>query len=219
MRSLVPISAPGALSVALSRRCDIVASTLETLEQAEIIQFFREYPELFGQCVQRYYPLTEAQLARYADQWDWELLSENAGLPWSIDLLEQFAETWDWGALSYNSELPWGIDLIERFADKWYWHLLSEDYGLLPWSIDLIERYADKWDWGVLSKNSGLPWSKQLFRQFETNWHMESVSKLQHFDLRVLSEKQIDQLLRNIFIDQKPTTYNGVISSETRTDS
>nr|WP_314899161.1 hypothetical protein [uncultured Deefgea sp.] len=197
--NLVPIGAQ--LPTALTRRCDIVASTLATVEQQEIMQFFRDFPELFYYCVQRHYPLTEEQVTRYPDFWDWSLLSKNrdlmrsydlveqhAGklnlgwlswnglLPWSGDLIERYAGQWDWRALSWNGELPWSDDLIERYVCQWDWRALSRN-GALPWSDDLIERYVCQWDWRALSGNEALPWSVDLLGRYVDRWDWGYLSR------------------------------------------
>jgi hypothetical protein len=34
-------------------------------------------------------------------------------------LIERFADRWNWEALSDNAALPWSLDLLERFGDRW----------------------------------------------------------------------------------------------------
>lgn len=107
-------------------------------------------------------------IERYNDFWDWERLSSNDLLPWSIELIERFEARWDWKRLSYK-DLPWSIDLIERFEDRWNWKNLSGN-ETLPWSIEVIERYQNRLDWGMLSRNEALPWSDDLIKSYEDRW-------------------------------------------------
>ena len=81
-------------------------------------------------------------------------LSENSGLPWSLELIERFCDRWSWWWLSKNAALPWSLRLIERFEDHWNWSILSQN-ATLPWSLELIERFEDRWDWTLLSSNTG----------------------------------------------------------------
>ena len=114
-------------------------------------------------------------LDRFMDRWNWQWLSRNETLPWSLDLLERFEGRWDWAGelynpgLSQNKALPWSLELIERFEGRWDWLDLSGN-EVLPWSIELIERFADRWDWEMLSRNESLPWSLNLIERFESRW-------------------------------------------------
>jgi hypothetical protein len=121
---------------------------------------------------------------RFKDRWNWEKLSENTALPWSIELIESFTERWDWRLLSKNATLPWSVGLIERFQDhfpdeysrfNWQmenneefegWLELSENTAL-PWSIELIERFEERWAWRGLSTNESLPWTDELIEHFK----------------------------------------------------
>jgi DNA polymerase len=63
---------------------------------------------------------------RYEDRWDWGQLSNNKGLPWSLELIEHFEDRWDWSRLQRNAALPWSLELIERFEDRWDWDGIAE---------------------------------------------------------------------------------------------
>ena len=146
MRELVALAKTGALAPGLERRWDILASTLQTLEQTETAQFFADCPGLLMPCVQRHYPLDGEQIHRHAERWDWKLLSASQTLPWSDELIERFCARWDWGWLSRNPALPWSAALIERYASRWNWAWLGKNPGL-PWGSALMQRYADRLDW------------------------------------------------------------------------
>ena len=95
-----------ALTVAGARRLDLVAQTLDDVQQREIRAFFARHPDLLLHCVQNHYPLDAELLAEHALRWDWRRLSASAAIPWSLDLLSQFADYWDWDSLSKNRHLP-----------------------------------------------------------------------------------------------------------------
>lgn len=138
--------------------------------------------------------LSQDLLERHIEHWDWEGLSQNKSIPWSLELLECFDDHWDWGrlrdmdrfdervGLSDNESLPWSMALLEHFKDRWNWGFFDSRYyssnvqsGLstsktLPWSLELLEYFKDHWDWGCLSSNDALPWSLELLECFENNW-------------------------------------------------
>ena len=122
-----------------------------------------------------YYPITGSLIEKHQNKWDWEKLSQNQFLPWSINLIEKFSTNWDWLYLSYNIALPWTIELVEKFAANLNWWNLSRNGGL-PWSIALIEKFCTNWDWETLSKNIFLPWSIELIEKFREKWDWETLS-------------------------------------------
>jgi hypothetical protein len=170
MSDLIPINAPQPFS-ALSRRSDLVANTLEDIERAEIFKFFVDCPELIRESIENHYPLTQAQLARYVNRWDWHQLSQNKAIPWSGSLLKEFSEFIDFGGhgLCRNPAVPWSSELLDsslEYLGDWAWFEMSSREAM-PWSEDLIDRYAQRWNWRALSSNLALPWSQELIERFE----------------------------------------------------
>ena len=51
--------------------------------------------------------------------WDWEILSANEGIPWSIDLIDQYQNLLDWEQLVQNSSLPWSKNFYDQFGPRW----------------------------------------------------------------------------------------------------
>jgi hypothetical protein len=87
----------------------------------------------------------DALIDHYADQWNWEWLSGNEGLPWSEALIDRYAKRWNWEMLSKNKGLPWSNVLYERFAERWdVWSVVSQYDGnvrsLTPEQVDRLMR-------------------------------------------------------------------------------
>ena len=108
--------------------------------------------------------------------WNFDALSYNDSIIWSLDLIETFKEKWNWRILSQNIKLPWSINLLDRFLDKWDWSYISTNSNI-PWDKSLIERYIHKWDWEELSYNEGLPWTKELIVDYFNKWNWINLSK------------------------------------------
>lgn len=133
-------------------------------------------------------PISQDLLGHYQNFWDWEELSNNKAIPWSLKLLEKFENYWVWQdwdepiGLSNNDSLPWSLELLERFKNRWEWgnfHPTLEARGVstlktLPWSFDLLEQFKDRWDWEHLSNNNTIPWSIELLESFEDRWVWQS---------------------------------------------
>lgn len=106
--------------------------------------------------------------------------SDSAALVWTDELIDKYKKEsewyWDWEGLSRNPALPWSIKFFQKHFDKWNWGAdgLSSNPNL-PWSIDFIEKYINRWDWGQLSRNEGLPWSIDLIEKFLPNWDFLSL--------------------------------------------
>jgi hypothetical protein len=48
-------------------------------------------------------------IEKYKDKWDWQGLSENIFLPWSIELIEKYKDKWDRIVLSIKNSLLWNV--------------------------------------------------------------------------------------------------------------
>jgi hypothetical protein len=59
-----------ALTVAGTRRLDLVAQTLDDVQQRETRTFFETHLSLLQHCVQNQYPLDSELLAAHAMRWD-----------------------------------------------------------------------------------------------------------------------------------------------------
>ncbi len=135
-----------------------------------------EQRERFVKRLSRCYPLSEEMIDQVPLLWDWQALSTNKSLEWSIGLIQGHEDRWDWERLSKNGALPWSEELIVRYEDRWDWEKLSER-ETLAWDKELVARYEDRWSWEELSGNEGLPWSEELIGQFEDEWNWHVLSK------------------------------------------
>ena len=147
---------------------------LERQRLKELVLGDKRWEKLFIDIISRRYSLNERLIEKLKHIWNWNDLSSNISLSWSIELIEKYEDKWNWDlcGLSDSESLPWSIELIEKYENKWNWDLcgLSEKKSL-PWSIELIEKYKDKWDWSDLSGNNSLPWSIELIEKYENKWN------------------------------------------------
>jgi hypothetical protein len=82
-------------------------------------------------------------IQKFKDKWDWQDLSNNKSLPWSIGLIERFKDKWSWENLSRNESLPWSIELIERFEDKCGIPCNQKVYDLIIPEIEKVMTLSD----------------------------------------------------------------------------
>ena len=90
---------------------------------------------------------SEALLEKYQDKVDWNEISKNSYICWTIPMIQKFKNRINWEIFSlYIDEEVVTENIIETFKDKWNWHKLSENTNvILPY--DLLDKFADLWDW------------------------------------------------------------------------
>jgi hypothetical protein len=72
---------------------------------------------------------------------NWQQLSRNTKLPWSIELIEKHKDKWDWFYLSMNSGIKINLEIFEKFNTSWNgWN--PRTLGLNKnISVKIIEKY------------------------------------------------------------------------------
>jgi hypothetical protein len=70
----------------MDRARAITAELKDDNERACFKAILGRHPELLVKGLSAHYPLDADLLDDYADEWDWEGLSENPSLPWSLDV-------------------------------------------------------------------------------------------------------------------------------------
>lgn len=98
----------------------------------------------------------------------WDEISGNFGL--TEEMLERYADKLNWNEVSKNREIHWTVKLIEKWADRLNWEELSEssnDYLLTP---DVIAYFVNRWNWRVLSRNNSLKLDYTFIDRFIDKW-------------------------------------------------
>lgn len=88
---------------------------------------------------------TEALLAKYSENVDWKLISDNENIYWSLMMLQKYSNRLDWKVLSRHVDCDWFTEAhLEAFKNKWDWTGLICNY---KFSERLIDKYIDYVDW------------------------------------------------------------------------
>ena len=161
-------------------------------------------------------PFTSYELRNYKKALNWERVSGNEKIVWTIDLIEEFQDLLDFVArdeyekleifqeFNLNRALPWSIELIEKFREKWDWELLSQNEGLLantevrnycfkeflPYNeVEILAGYPAREDnfFNNLSSNI-LSFTKNIEQQVST---MDEINNLQNINWSSLSSNQL----------------------------
>lgn len=90
---------------------------------------------------------------------DWRKISQSSVC--THNFVQIYKKCLNWNDLSRNKYLLWTMDFINEFSDYWNYALLSANEAL-PWSEELIDKYIDRWNWNVLPLNNAVSWNEKL---------------------------------------------------------
>lgn len=115
------------------------------------ILFLLNHKETFIKHICGCYPFSEDFIGRNKNYINWDFLSINEKLPWSICFIKKFYNSWQWDRLSGNECRPWSEELILKYSEKWGINTNDSRYELCPlhnnsilWSKKLVNRFADQ---------------------------------------------------------------------------
>lgn len=108
-----------------------------------------------------------AMLEKYADHVDWEEITHNNEVVWTIDGLSKFANKINWERFSLQcpgsliAEAP-----LRKFSAKWDWENLSSREELFNnWS--LLEKFADRVVWAEIIRSYRIERPVEFFNHFQ----------------------------------------------------
>ena len=90
------------INTAAFRQLEVSATLNAECNRERLKEMLLRNPEALIWLLSQYYPLDAGLLELYADFLEWEDLSRNEALPWSIELIERYADRWEWIGLSGN---------------------------------------------------------------------------------------------------------------------
>lgn len=127
--------------------------------------------------------LSMDMLEKYADKLDWDEVSGNTKVLWTIDGINKFINRIDWDEFSRScSDHLICESVLMKFSNRWDWEALSNrDCFYNNWS--LLEKFTDKADWSEIITNWNIEKPLDFFTRFQQYIPM---SKLQ--DSRLWNE-------------------------------
>ncbi|MCR4829741.1 MAG: hypothetical protein K5864_09835 [Bacteroidales bacterium] len=145
------------------------------------------------------YGLTEEMLERYADKLNWNEVSKNSEIHWTVKLIEKWANRLNWEELSGNgNEYLLTPDVIAYFVNRWNWHTLSRNSNL-KLDFTFVDRFIDKWDWQELIDSWRREdfYTKEFFDRYRS--HIPLTSFLENSRLvNELVEKEMEQIKKEL---------------------
>ena len=106
-------------------------------------------------------------LDKYADKLDWEEISENRNIIWTLDGINKFANRLNWSDFSqYCADHIINEVTLQKFANRWDWKAISNrDCFYNDWA--LLEKFADKADWSEVITNWNIEKPLEFFARFQ----------------------------------------------------
>ena len=142
------------------------------------------------------YRFSEAQLEKFADKVDWEQVSGNNEIAWTIPMLEKFKNRIRWDKLASNNSKEFAsIDLLDKFKELWDWDEYS-DSG--DFTMEILEKFADKLNWKNVINN----WNIR---------NLDAKALLDKFGDRIPVTEFKDSRLWGELVEQKETEVKRIL--------
>lgn len=138
--------------------------------------------------------LSMDMLDKYADKLDWNEISENRDILWTLDGINKFANRLNWS--NFSGCCPDHIInevTLQKFANRWDWTAISDrDCFYNNWV--LLEKFADKADWSEVITNWDIVKPLEFFARFQQHIPMH---KLQDSRLwKSMAEERAKRILQ-----------------------
>ena len=130
------------------------------------------------------YPLQPGFIERHEYSIDWNLLSQNIKIDYTLEFCEKYKDKLNWekfNPLLSNQFIGEGRDdrliaFVDHFKDKLNWHTVTQ-YLRIPENTEhLLNTFEDYWDWGNLCLLESIPWNINLLRKFRNKIVWGSIS-------------------------------------------
>jgi hypothetical protein len=129
---------------------------------------------------------------------DWDEISTNSEMRWTVDLVSKYQKKINWAILSkslFDSEEKLAcaehLKIVRTMPEVLDWDVLSESD--LPSRSEYLKEFLEKWNWEKIAENGNIIWTNNLFTEFE-----------EHL-LPVLSTIALDSLVKDVI----PNNYGN----------
>ncbi len=116
--------------------------------------------------------LTPEMIGFFNNKIDWELLSENESMRWTVGFVFKKKERINWTSLSASLfreeetlDCTEHLEIVRKFSKLLDWKVLS---GLhLPTRKEYLKEFTDCWDWETITENIAINWDDALIDEYE----------------------------------------------------
>lgn len=130
-----------------------------------------------------------------------------------MTMIEKFADKLDWEEVSGNSNVIWTVEGINKFANKIHWDEFSRSCPENLLSESTLQKFASKWDWKTLSNRDDIYNNWRLLEKFAdkvnwgeiiTSWNIEKpLEFFSHFQQYIPMSKFQDSRLWNAMVEAR----------------
>lgn len=141
----------------------------------------------------------------------WKEVSQSGSL--SMTMIEKFADKLDWEEVSGNSNVIWTVEGINKFANRIHWDEFSRSCPENLLSESTLQKFASKWDWKALSNRDDIYNNWRLLEKFAdkvnwdeviTNWNIEKpLEFFSRFQQYIPMSKLQDSRLWNAMVEAR----------------
>ena len=141
----------------------------------------------------------------------WKEVSQSGSL--SMTMIEKFADKLDWEEVSGNSNVIWTVEGINKFANRIHWDEFSRSCPENLLSETTLQKFASKWDWKALSNRDDIYNNWHLLEKFAdkvnwgeviTNWRIEKpLEFFARFQQYIPMSKLQDSRLWNAMVEAR----------------
>jgi hypothetical protein len=94
--------------------------------------------------------------------------SSNRQFTWNYAIIDKYLGDWNWEHLSFNPCLPWSLAFIDRYKDYIDFDCFFANNQGVCAHYDIVNQYEDILNWGTISMSHQLPW---LENNLLEKWH------------------------------------------------
>ena len=109
---------------------------------------------------------------------------------WDEILLEKYQDKVNWNEISGNTEICWTIPMLQKFQKKINWEILSEQINAEALTESTIEAFKNQWNWHKLPCNWHLKITPQLLEKYADRWDWEQI--IDHCSDELYEDRGID---------------------------
>lgn len=99
--------------------------------------------------IERFYPFNFQEIRENQSIIDFDILSFNRRVHWSIDIIDEFAHLFNWAGISSNPAIPWKESEIAKYGNYFDWTKAANNESF-PWTKYLFFKYKDFIDWAYM---------------------------------------------------------------------
>ena len=135
-------------------------------------------------------------LEKYQDKLDWDEISENGNILWTVDGVKKFGRRINWAEFSYRCPDAFICEAtLREFRDKWDWKRIS-DRDVVYNNWDLLDKFADDIDWASVITNWNIEKPEEFLNKFQSRIPMAKLQDSRLWDAMV--DKRTKQLLSEV---------------------